>query len=316
MRADRTVARVLPRGTLVAIFFVFLWASAYVPSKIASTQSPPLWFLVARFAIAGLLLAMLTLALRRPFPRTLRAYSIAALLGIFANALYLGFTYLALQHLTSGMGAIVASLNPLVLAIVAPRALGERLDARKAAGLALGFGGVLAIVAARAGTGTATTHDVLFAFAGVCASVASTILYKRYATGIDLMALSALQLLAASAALAPVAYLLEGPPHVHATGALFGALAYLVVVLSIGTTLLWFWLLARGEASRVSAYYFLTPAFGLGLSALLLHEPIAWHDVLGLLAVASGIVLVHRPCIGARVRAPKTISETETSGRS
>ncbi len=313
MRDGRTDARVLPRGTLVAIFFVFLWASAYVPSKIASTQSPPLWFLVVRFAIAGLVLAVLALALRRPFPRTLRAYSVAALLGIFANALYLGFTYVALRHLASGMGAIVASLNPLVLAVVAPRALGERLDARKAAGLALGFGGVLAIVAFRSGSGTATTHDVLFAFAGVCASVASTVLYKRYATGIDLIALSALQLLAASAALIPVAYLLEGAPHVHASGALFGALAYLVVVLSIGTTLLWFWLLARGEASRVSAYYFLTPAFGLGLSALLLHERIAWHDLLGLLAVASGIVLVQRDSIGARPPAPKSVAETETA---
>jgi drug/metabolite transporter (DMT)-like permease len=311
----RTVARVVPRGTLVAIFFVFLWASAYVPSKIAATQSPPLWFLVVRFGIAGVGLAAIALSLRRPFPRPRHAYEVAALLGVLANALYLGFTYIALRHLASGMGAIVASLNPLVLAVVAPRALGERLDARKAAGLALGFGGVLAIVAARAGTGTATPGDVLFAFAGVCASVASTVLFKRYATGIDLIALSALQLLAASAVLVPVAYLVEGVPHVHPSGALLGALAYLVVVLSIGTTLLWFWLLARGEASRVSAYYFLTPAFGLALSALLLHERIAWHDVLGLVAVASGIVLVQRP-IGARVRAPNSVAETETSGRS
>jgi drug/metabolite transporter (DMT)-like permease len=285
---------VLPRGTLIAIFFVFLWASAYVPSKIASTQSPPLWFLSLRFGLAGLALAGLALALRRPFPRTPHAYGVAALLGILANALYLGFTYIALQHLASGMGAIVASLNPLVLAVVAPRALGERLDATKAAGLVLGFGGVLAIVAARTGTGTATPHDVLFAFAGVCASVASTVLYKRYATGIDLIVLSALQLLAASAVLLPVAYLLEGLPHVRPSGALLGALAYLVVVLSIGSTLLWFWLLARGEASRVSAFYFLTPAFGLGLSALLLHERIVWRDAFGLLAVASGIVLVQR----------------------
>jgi drug/metabolite transporter (DMT)-like permease len=281
-------------GTLVAIFFVFLWASAYVPSKIASTQSPPLWFLVVRFGIAGLMLGALALALRRPFPHTRRAWSIAAVLGILTNALYLGFTYIALRHLASGMGAIVASLNPLVLAIVAPRALGERLDARKAIGLALGFGGVLAIVVARTGTGTATPQDVSLACAGVCASVASTVLYKRYATGIDLIALSSIQLLVASAVLVPVAWLAEGLPHVHVTGALVGAFAYLVLVLSVGTTLLWFWLLARGEASRVSAYYFLTPAFGLALSAVLLHERIAWHDAIGLVAIASGIVLVQR----------------------
>jgi len=53
-------------------------------------------------------------------------------------------------------------------------------------------------------------------------------------------------------------------------------------------------LLSKGEASRVSAYYYLTPAFGLALSALLLHEPVEAHDVVGLVAIAGGIALVQR----------------------
>ncbi len=49
-----------PHGTAaaaIAVFYVFLWASAYVPSKIASVESPPLWFLAARFLAAGTILA-------------------------------------------------------------------------------------------------------------------------------------------------------------------------------------------------------------------------------------------------------------------
>ena len=65
-------------------------------------------------------------------------------------------------------------------------------------------------------------------------------------------------------------------------------------MLSGGATLLWFWLLTHGEASRVSAYYYLTPAFGLALSALLLHERIGAHDLAGLVAIAAGIALVQR----------------------
>ena len=285
----------MPVRSAAAIFFIFLWASAYVPSKIASTESQPLWFLASRFAVAGIVLVCIALALHRRFPRTRRDWALAVMLGVLANALYLGLTYTALaHHLSSGMGAIVASLNPLVLAIVAPRALGEALGARKAFGLALGFGGVLLIVAARTGTGTAAPLDVLLAFGGVCASVASTVLFKRFAAGADLLALSAVQMLAASAVLVPVALVIGGLPHVRVTPQLAISFVYLVLVLSVGATLLWFWLLERGEASRVSAYYYLTPAFGLGLSALLLHERIAPHDLVGLVAIAAGIVMVQR----------------------
>ncbi len=283
-----------PAGVAAAIFYIFLWASAYVPSKVASVESQPLWFLVVRFIVAGALLAGIARAAGARFPQTPRAWAVAAALGVLANAAYLGLTYIALRHLSSGMGAIVAATNPLVLALIAPRMLGERLTAVKVAGLVLGFGGVVAIVLARAGTGTAAPADVLLAFAGVCASVGSTVLFKRAAVNEDLLALSAVQLFVAGVVLVPVAALVSGAPHVHLTRELVASFAYLVGVLSIGATLIWFWLLTHGEASRVSAYYYLTPAFGLGLAALLLHEPVHARDLFGLGAIAAGIVLVQR----------------------
>jgi drug/metabolite transporter (DMT)-like permease len=44
-------------ATPLAVFYVLLWASAYVPSKIGATAMPPLWFLVGRFLTAGALMA-------------------------------------------------------------------------------------------------------------------------------------------------------------------------------------------------------------------------------------------------------------------
>jgi drug/metabolite transporter (DMT)-like permease len=278
----------------VAILYIFLWASAYVPSKVAALESPALWFLAVRFAAAGLVLAVLALALRRAWPSTWRAWLVAAGLGVLANSLYLGLTYTALHHLSSGMGAIIASTNPLVLALIAPWLLGEKLTGPKFAGMLLGFAGVLAIVAWRTGTQTALPVDVALAFGGVLSGVASTILFKRWAAQSDLLVLNAIQLLSASVVMVPVAFWVSGVPQVAVTPELLGSFVYLVLVLSVGASLLWFWLLARGEASRVSAYFFLTPVFGLGLSALLLHEPIGPHDLLGLAAIAGGIALVQR----------------------
>lgn len=279
-------------GTALALLYVFVWASAFVPSRVLSRLGQPLWVLTVRFAIASALMAGVVAVLRRPWPRTLGAWGQIAGYGLLANATYLGCTYEALRHLSSGMGAIIASTNPLLLALVAPATLQEPLTRRKVLGLLLGFGGVLVSMGARAGTQVARPGDVLLAFLGVVALVASTVVFKRLRTPEDLLAANTIQLATASVALLPVAWVLEGAPRLVPTTAFCVSLGYLILVLSLGATFLWFWLLRHGEASRVSAFYFLTPVFGLALGALLLGESVRPLDGLGLLTVAAGIVLV------------------------
>lgn len=281
-------------GIAAALFYIFLWASAYVPSKIGAVESSPLWFLVFRFGVAGLVALVVARSLGARLPRTKRDWTWVVVLGVLGNALYLGCTYVALQHMGSGIGAIVASTNPLFLALVAPALLAEPLTRAKVGGMLLGFGGVIALVLVRAGTGSAEPADVALAFCGVMASVASTIVFKRFCAGLDLRAVTGLQLSAASIVLVPAAALLEGVPHANWSPQLIASFAYCVAVMSVGASLLWFWLLTHGEASRVSAYYFLTPVFGLALAALLLHEPVGVRDLGGLIAIAAGISLVQR----------------------
>ena len=281
----------------IAIFYIFLWASAYVPSKIASVESPPLWFLAARFLGAGLILALMAIVARSRFPTSWRGWLLAGAIGIFANSIYLGCTYVAMHRMSAGMGAIVASTNPLVLALLAPRFLGERLTWQKMLGLVLGFGGVILLVEARSGTTMALPRDVLLAFVGVLSSVVSTLLYKRFGTTQSLLAINAIQLFVAGLAMIPAALIAYGLPvafHARLTPELIASYIYLVLVLSVGASLIWFWLLRHGEASRVTAFYYLTPVFGLALSALFLHEPVGWHDLFGLTAIAAGISIVQR----------------------
>jgi len=281
-----------PAGTALALLYVFLWASAFVPSRVLSRLGQPLWVLTVRFAIASVLMACVVVALRRPWPRRPTEWVQIAGYGLLANATYLGCTYEALRHLSSGMGAIIASTNPLLLALVAPLLLDEPLTLRKVTGLLLGFGGVLVTMAARAGTQAARPGDVLLAFLGVVALVGSTLVFKRLLAPVDLLPANSIQLGVASLALLPLAGLLEGTPRLVPTASFFLSFAYLVLVLSLGASFLWFWLLRHGEASRVSAFYFLTPIFGLGLGALLLGETVRPLDGVGLAAVAAGIVLV------------------------
>ena len=94
--------------------------------------------------------------------------------------------------------------------------------------------------------------------------------------------------------LIPAALVREGVPHLVWTAPVVWSLAYLVLVLSVGASMLWFWILQHGEASRVSAWFFLTPAFGLLLAAALLGEQLVPLDGVSLAVIATGLWLAAR----------------------
>ncbi len=282
--------------TVVALFYILLWSSAFIATKIGVTHSPPLTLLSTRFLVAGLLMAMLAWLRKLPRPQGWNAWGRLALFGLLNSALYLGCNYLALRYLSAGMGSIIAATNPLLLTLVAPFVLKERLTWWRVLGLALGFGGVLFVMAARLNTQNQldTPGGMLLSFFGVTGLVAATIFYKRYPPHEHPFVVNAVQLGAAGLALALPALFFEHPEQIHIDAPLAWSFLYLVLVISIGASLLWFWLLKRGDASVVSSYYFLTPIAGLALAALLLGEPFGFRDALGLVAVALGIALINR----------------------
>src|SRR5205085_12353973 len=149
------------------ILYVFIWASAFVPSRVLARAAPPLSILWIRFLVAGGLLFAGVLLGRLPLPRSRRTWAELLLLGIGGNARYLGLNYEALRHLSAGMGSIVASTNPLILALLAPWLLREPLTVRKTTGLLLGFSGVVLAMHTRALSQEARPVDVLLPAARV-----------------------------------------------------------------------------------------------------------------------------------------------------
>ncbi len=283
--------------TAVALFYILLWGSAFIATKIGVTHSPPLTLLASRFLVAALLMAALAWIWKLPRPQGWSAWGRLALFGLLNSGLYLGCNYEALRFLSAGMGSIIAATNPLLLTLIAPVVLRERLTWWRVLGLVLGFGGVIFVMGARLnGHGQIDTiGGMLLSFVGVVCLVGATILYKRYPPHEHAFVVNAVQLGAAGLALVLPALLLEHPEQVRIDAPLAWSFLYLVLVISIGASLLWFWLLKRGEASTVSSYYFLTPIAGLALAALLLGEPFGLRDALGLVAVATGIALINRP---------------------
>lgn len=280
--------------TPLALLFSLLWASAFMAVKIGLRSSPPLFLMGFRFLVAGavLLLAARLRDLRLPDNR--RDWLRLGLIGLLNNALYLGLSAVALRSLSGGMGAVLASTNPLMLALAAPLLLRERLSVARAGGLALAFASVLAVMSARTGgLGEPPAAMALILLANAL-MVTGTILFKRWAPGHDLMVVNGVQLVVASAALLVPSLLLEPVAAVRWDAAFLGAIAFLSLGVSCGAMLIWFFLLRSGDASRASAFFFLNPVLGLFLGALILNEPLRGLDFLWSAGVGLGIYLVQR----------------------
>src|SRR5208282_5854277 len=74
-----------------------------------------------------------------------------------------------------------------------------------------------------------------------------------------------------------------------------GALAYQAIWVVSITYVVWFALIVRYSASRLSAFTFLTPLFGVAAGHLVLNEPLTPPFALAVALVALGLVLVNRP---------------------
>ncbi|HYF90709.1 MAG TPA: EamA family transporter [Symbiobacteriaceae bacterium] len=279
--------------TALALLFTLLWASAFMAVKVGLRSSPPLFLMAVRFLIAGALLLLWSRLRGYSFPRSPREWARVVLIGLLNNAGYLGVAGLALRNLSGGMGAVIASTNPLMLAMVAPLFLRERLTPVKVTGFLLAFGSVFAVMYTRTGSANQPGAMALMLFANAL-MVTGTILFKRWAPRQELTVMNGVQLLASGLVLMVPSLLLEPVAAVGWNLSLLGAVAYLALAVSCGAMIIWYQLLRTGDASKASAFFFLNPVVGLFLGALLLGEPLYGFDLVGTVGVAAGIYMVQR----------------------
>lgn len=278
----------------LAILFSLLWASAFLAVKVALASSPPLFLMGSRFIVAAAILLGFAALRGRRFPGSARAWARLALLGLLNYGLYLGIAAEALRHLSGGMGAVIASTIPLLLAAAGFAFLGERLSGLRLAGLAIAFISVMTVMWSRTSASDQPGAMLLILLANVFYAC-GTILYKRWHPPEDPSVVNGVQFLAAGVAVLIPSLLFEPLSTVKLTASFLASMAYLLFAVSLGAMSIWFYLLRSGEATRASSYFFLNPIFGLFLGALLLAEPIHGLDIAGTLGVALGIYLVQRP---------------------
>jgi drug/metabolite transporter (DMT)-like permease len=274
--------------------FVLLWSTGFIGAKFGLPYAQPITFLLLRFGLVLALMLPIALALRAPWPATPAQVTHIAVAGVLLHGGYLGGVFTAIYAgMSAGLAALIVGLQPVLTAIAAAPLLRERVSARQWLGLALGFGGVALVVAERAtfaGLGPFSGAMILVALVSI---TAGTVYQKRYCGAFDLRAGSVIQFVAAGVALAPFAAAFEHEP-VRWTGAFVFALAWLVLVLSIGAISLLTLLIRRGAATKVASLFYLVPPFTAAIAFLLFGERLGALGIAGFVLAVIGVALVVR----------------------
>jgi drug/metabolite transporter (DMT)-like permease len=288
-------ARSLGLGLIPALF-VFLWSTGWVAARYVTPYADPLTFLAVRFGLAAVLIGTYALTFGAGLPRDPRFILHALITGALLHGLYLGGVWWAIAHgIPAGLSALIASVQPLLTALLAPRLLGETLTTRRKLGVALGFIGlVIALSPKLAGLGSDHVAGVLGPLAvnlvGMVAVTAGTFWQKRFLQGGDLRTIAALQYCAAFATVAPLALATESL-RFEPTPELFFALAWSVLVLSILTIALYLFLIRRGEVSRAAVLIYLVPPVSALQAWALIGEMLTPIQFAGMAVTVAGVAL-------------------------
>ena len=283
-------------------------------AKFGLPYAPPLTFLSIRFALS-LLCFMVWIALARvSMPRGRQQWLHLAVSGVLIHAGYLGGVWVAIKAgMGSGLAALMVGLQPILTALWVASTVSasgtsgvfgiasigrkpastEKITPRQWFGLALGLGGLILVVSRKFGSTQEVSAFTLAAITlGLLSITAGTLYQKRFVQPADVRGANAVQIAAALVVTLPLA-LFETEAVVW-TPQFMSALAWAVLVLTLGGSSLLYLLIQRGAATAVTSLMYLVPPCTALMAWLLFAEPITATTLLGTAVTAAGVYLVVR----------------------
>ena len=280
----------------VSIIFVLLWSTGFVGAKYILPYAEPFVFLTIRYASAAIILVLIAKALREPLRITRDQIQQSVLVGVFLQVIYIGGVFYAVSlGLPAGVTAVIVSLQPVLVSVLAFKFLNEGLSFRKIFGLLLGLVGVLFLLLPKIFQGN---FNLEFPKVGIFSSVLALIgtttgylLQKRGGSEIPFLPGTAVQFATATLLFALAGIFFEDWT-IKVNLEFILALSWIVLALSIGSIFLLFYLLKHDSASSVSSLYYLVPPLTAVQAFFLFDERFTLIGLFGMALAAIGTLLV------------------------
>jgi drug/metabolite transporter (DMT)-like permease len=275
-----------------------LWGGNLVSIKVSNQGIPPIFGAAMRSIAACGILWIYARLMRRRFLLGRDYLKHGVIIGSLFGMSFL-FLYWGLVFTDVSRSVIFIYTHPFWVAIAAHFVLpNERLTWMKIAGLLLAFSGLISAFGARSPTlGSLYWLGDLMVLISAMFWAANMVYLKRFIWNRPVTHFETLsaQLLFSIPVLAIGSLLLESDMSLNPGILVCSAFAYQVIVVAVISYLLWFWMIHHFPVTRLAAFTFLAPLFGVALSAILLRETIPFRLYLGLGLVAAGLYVVNRP---------------------
>ncbi|MCO5147700.1 MAG: DMT family transporter [Aquamicrobium sp.] len=293
---DRDIGKPAMDGLAVTLMLLLTlsWGLNQIAIKVSNAGFNPMFGVLVRAAGGGLLVFLWC----RWRGIALFARDGTLWPGLAAGALF-GFEFVlifaGLEFTSAARSALMVNTMPFWMLLGGHFLLGERITARKLAGLVLAFAGVVLIFSDDLSIPgpKAIWGDLLCLLAGVLWA-ATVLLVKVSRLSRTSPEKTLLYQLSVSALIALPLIPLYGPLLREVTTLATASLVFQTVFVVAFTYVLWFWLVRRYPASGLSSFTFLSPAFGVILAGVLLDEPLTLRIFAALGLIAAGLVLVNR----------------------
>ncbi len=278
--------------SLLAWYFVSVWGSGFLATKLGLQHAAPFTFLSLRFAFGLLCLIPLLLIVRPRWPANRSEAGHLVVAGLLMHAVHLGGShYTQYLGMSAGITAVLLSVQPLLTAVIAGRWMGERISARQWAGIAIGLAGVTLIVWHKIDVREATAGALLAVTISLAGVTAGTLYQRRWCPTADLRAAALLQFAGTLVVLAPLAWLVEGAA-VRWSWPLAGAIVFLVIGASFLAVNALHTLMRRGQATRVTSLIYLTPIFAVALELVFFGVVPTAISLAGIAVTCCGVAMV------------------------
>jgi drug/metabolite transporter (DMT)-like permease len=283
--------RGLKLSKFAPLLFVALWSTGFIGAKYGLPYADPFIFLAVRVLIAAVILFAVAAIMKSPIAIGASAITRSSAIGFFLHACYLGGVFFSISKgLPAGVAAVVTSLQPVLVSLLAVKVLGEQLRGRQIVGLILGLIGVV-LVLGPSFDASIPVSGVIGILVALVGSTTATLLQKKIGADVPLIAGTAYQYLASGLVLA-IAAVATGGTHIQWSGKFILAFIWLIAVLSVGAILLLLWLLNQGSAASVSSLFYLIPPATALEAFFLFGEKVSTQGFLGIGITALGVWLV------------------------
>ena len=296
------------RRLVLFVLASVLFGGTFVAAKAGLDYFPPLLFVAFRFDIAAIVLiayAALTTPRDELVPRTASDFVGILATGVFVIGLANAFLFVGQQHVSSGVGSIIFSLNPILTPVFAGALLAdERLSRRGAVGMLVGLLGVALVVQPDPATllgGTAIGKAIVFL--GAVSGAFGSVLVRWADTSLSSTARTAWAL-PVSAALTHALSGLSGESMAAATWTptALVALGYVGIFAGAVAYIAYFGLLDEVGAIQGNLVFYVVPIVATLGGSVLLGESISALTLVGFATIFAGFAVLGGDSIAAELQ--------------